>query len=51
MADSSKGTVWAVPAAGGEATAWLTDPALAADPSNPFNPFGVNGLRFHRGAV
>ncbi|WEH13030.1 hypothetical protein [Streptomyces sp. VNUA24] len=48
VADSSKGAVWAVPASGGRATAWLTDPALAADPSNPF---GVNGLRFHRGAV
>ncbi|MEU6259749.1 hypothetical protein [Streptomyces sp. NPDC047043] len=51
VADSSKGTIWAVPAVGGEATAWLADPALAADPANPSNPFGVNGLRFHRGAV
>ncbi|WP_308286583.1 SMP-30/gluconolactonase/LRE family protein [Streptomyces griseorubiginosus] len=48
VADSSKSTVWAVPASGGRATAWLTDPALAPDPSIPF---GVNGLRFHRGAV
>ena len=48
VADSSKGTVWAVPASGGKATAWLTDPALAPDSSVPF---GANGLRFHRGAV
>ncbi|WP_316765989.1 SMP-30/gluconolactonase/LRE family protein [Streptomyces sasae] len=50
VADSNKGTVWAVPASGGKATAWLTDPALAADPSGPL-PLGANGLRFHRGAV
>ncbi|MFF5301984.1 SMP-30/gluconolactonase/LRE family protein [Streptomyces sp. NPDC013161] len=48
VADSDKSTVWAVPASGGQATAWLTDPALAPDPSVPF---GANGLRFHRGAV
>ncbi|MFE1839703.1 SMP-30/gluconolactonase/LRE family protein [Streptomyces sviceus] len=48
VADSNKGTVWAVPASGGKATAWLTDPALSPDPSVPF---GANGLRFHRGAV
>ncbi|MFM9555192.1 hypothetical protein SAMN04487980_1002303 [Streptomyces sp. cf124] len=48
VADSSKSTVWAVPASGGKATAWLTDPALSPDPSVPF---GANGLRFHRGAV
>ncbi|MFF8022111.1 SMP-30/gluconolactonase/LRE family protein [Streptomyces sp. NPDC007896] len=46
--DSTKGTVWAVPASGGKATPWLTDPALAPDPSIPF---GSNGVRFHRGAV
>ncbi|KUN29321.1 hypothetical protein AQJ23_00600 [Streptomyces antibioticus] len=48
VADSNKGIVWAVPASGGKATVWLTGPALAPDPSIPF---GVNGLRFHRGAV
>ncbi|MET9458850.1 hypothetical protein ABZY05_27830 [Streptomyces canus] len=48
VADSNKGTVWAIPTSGGKATAWLTDPALAPDPSVPF---GANGLRFHRGAV
>ncbi|MFF3851295.1 SMP-30/gluconolactonase/LRE family protein [Streptomyces sp. NPDC002328] len=47
-ADSNKATVWTVPASGGTATAWLTDPALAATPSAPF---GANGLRFHKGAV
>lgn len=50
VADSNKGTVRAVPASGGKATVWLTDPALAADPSGPV-PLGANGLRFHRGAV
>ncbi|MCX5356264.1 hypothetical protein OG901_53420 [Streptomyces mirabilis] len=49
-ADSYKGTIWTVPATGGKATAWLTDPALAADPSGPV-PLGANGLRFHKGAV
>jgi sugar lactone lactonase YvrE len=46
--DSNKGSVGAVPASGGKATAWLNDPALAPDPSIPF---GANGLCFHRGAV
>ncbi|MER6159336.1 hypothetical protein ABT147_27910 [Streptomyces sp. NPDC001868] len=49
-ADSTKGTVWAVPASGGKATAWLTAPALAL-PADPSIPFGANGLRFHRGAI
>ncbi|MFD3308669.1 hypothetical protein [Streptomyces sp. NPDC058694] len=49
-ADSNKATVWTVPASGGRATAWLTDPALAATPSAPV-PLGANGLRFHKGAV
>ncbi|MCX4703252.1 SMP-30/gluconolactonase/LRE family protein [Streptomyces sp. NBC_01352] len=47
-ADSNKATVWSVPVSGGTATAWLTDPALAGDPSVPL---GANGLRFHKGAV
>ncbi|WP_405959591.1 hypothetical protein OG235_02835 [Streptomyces sp. NBC_00024] len=47
-ADSNKATVWSVPSSGGTATAWLTDAALAANPSAPF---GANGLRFHKGAV
>jgi hypothetical protein len=37
-----------VPASGGTATAWLTDPALAPDASFWL---GANGLRFQRGAV
>ncbi|MER5666527.1 SMP-30/gluconolactonase/LRE family protein [Streptomyces mirabilis] len=49
-ADSNKATVWTVPVSGGTATAWLTDPALAAAPSAPV-PLGANGLRFHKGAV
>ncbi|WP_327725405.1 hypothetical protein [Streptomyces europaeiscabiei] len=49
-ADSNKATVWTVPSSGGTATVWLTDPALAADPSAPV-PLGANGLRFHKGAV
>ncbi|MET8080646.1 hypothetical protein [Streptomyces sp. NPDC005303] len=50
VADSQKGTVWAVPVAGGRATAWLADPALAIEESAPV-PYGANGLRFHNGAV
>ncbi|MBE8523968.1 hypothetical protein ILP97_41930 [Amycolatopsis sp. H6(2020)] len=49
-ADSLKSTIWAVPAAGGRATAWLTDPALDSDPDATLK-LGVNGLRFHNGAV
>ncbi|MCK9932483.1 hypothetical protein MXD62_36000 [Frankia sp. Mgl5] len=47
-ADSRRGTIWTVLSAGGEATAWLTDPALAPGPSTSL---GANGLRFHNGAV
>ena len=50
VADSKKSTIWAVPASGGTATAWLTDPALAPAPSSSF-PLGANGMRFHNGAV
>lgn len=50
VADSLKGTIWAVPAAGGQATPWLTDQALAPVPGAP-QAFGANGLRFHNGAV
>lgn len=48
VSDSTKGVIWAVPTSGGKATTWLTDPALAPDPAIPF---GVNGLRVHKGAV
>lgn len=50
VADSLNGTVWAVPASGGRATPWLTDPALDPDP-NAALQVGVNGLRFHNRAV
>ncbi|MFD3580842.1 SMP-30/gluconolactonase/LRE family protein [Streptomyces sp. NPDC058683] len=50
VADSQKGTVWAVPVSGGPVTAWLVDPALAIKASAPV-PYGANGLRFHNGAV
>jgi hypothetical protein len=50
VADSLKSTIWAVPAWGGPAKTWLTDPALAPDPYASL-PLGVNGLRFYNGAV
>ncbi|HKS50184.1 MAG TPA: hypothetical protein VJT49_34765 [Amycolatopsis sp.] len=49
-ADSEKSTIWAIPASGGTAIAWLTDPALAPLPSSSF-PLGANGVRFHNSAV
>ncbi|MCX5097691.1 SMP-30/gluconolactonase/LRE family protein [Streptomyces sp. NBC_00365] len=49
-ADSYNGTVWAVPISGGPARVWLSGPALAADPDGSL-PLGVNGVRFHKGAV
>jgi sugar lactone lactonase YvrE len=50
VSDSFKGRIWAVPTAGGQARAWLTDPALAPVPTASL-PLGANGLRFHNGAV
>lgn len=50
VADSLNGTIWAVPASGGRAIAWLTDPALDPDPDATLQ-IGVNGLRLHNGAV
>ncbi|MEU1319444.1 SMP-30/gluconolactonase/LRE family protein [Streptomyces tibetensis] len=50
VADSLKSTIWAVPASGGRANAWLTDPALAPTPDASLN-LGVNGLRIHNGAI
>jgi len=50
VSDSLKGTIWAVPVAGGQARAWLTDQALAPVPTASLR-FGVNGLRYHNGAV
>ncbi|MFD7378814.1 SMP-30/gluconolactonase/LRE family protein [Streptomyces mirabilis] len=49
-ADSYKGTVWSVPAAGGPATAWLTEAALEPEASSA-RPLGANGLRFHNGEL
>ena len=48
--DSLAGTIWAVPASGGSAKAWLVDPALAPAQSGPGH-FGANGIKFHDGAV
>ncbi|MEV0221194.1 hypothetical protein [Streptomyces sp. NPDC050704] len=50
IADSLKGTIWSVPVAGGAATPWLTDTALAPVPTEAL-PIGANGLRFHNGAL
>ncbi|MCW7991710.1 hypothetical protein XF35_42620, partial [Streptomyces platensis subsp. clarensis] len=47
-ADSTLGTVWSVPADGGEPTAWATGTALDGTPELPF---GANGLKLHDGAV
>ncbi|MYS92309.1 MULTISPECIES: hypothetical protein [Streptomyces] len=49
-ADSYNATVWAVPVSGGPAKIWLSGSALAADPHGSL-PLGVNGVRFHKGAV
>ncbi|MGW1244504.1 hypothetical protein [Streptomyces bobili] len=46
VTDSALGTIWRVPASGGTATAWSTDPALA-----PAGFLGANGLKIHNGAV
>jgi hypothetical protein len=46
VADSVLGTIFAIPAAGGEATAWSTAPELAAT-----GFLGVNGLKTHAGAL
>ncbi|ACU71703.1 hypothetical protein Caci_2790 [Catenulispora acidiphila DSM 44928] len=45
-ATDSEGAIWSVPAAGGTATAWTADPALA-----PVGFLGANGLKIHGGAV
>ncbi|MFF4435236.1 hypothetical protein ACFYZ4_39510 [Streptomyces sp. NPDC001513] len=46
VTDSVLGIVWRVPASGGAATAWSTDPALAAA-----GFLGANGLKIRNGAV
>ncbi len=45
--DSARATVWKSPISGGNPTAWITDPALAA----PAGQFGVNGAKLHNGAI
>ncbi|MFK0159415.1 hypothetical protein ACIQVL_19700 [Streptomyces sp. NPDC090499] len=52
VADSVLGTVWRVPCTGGTPAAWAGGAAL--EPGSPVPPaygIGVNGLRFHNGAV
>ncbi|MFE9446236.1 SMP-30/gluconolactonase/LRE family protein [Streptomyces sp. NPDC006602] len=49
-ADGVNGMVWAVPVSGGAARVWLTGPELAPDPEASLK-LGVNGVRFHKGAV
>ncbi|MFF3889725.1 SMP-30/gluconolactonase/LRE family protein [Streptomyces sp. NPDC001914] len=46
VTDSALGTIWRVPASGGTATVWSTDPALA-----PVGFLGANGLKIHNGAL
>ncbi|MFG2278667.1 hypothetical protein ACGFNQ_08280 [Streptomyces asoensis] len=50
-ADSVRGVVWRVPRTGGRPTAWAAGAALEARNPRPAARVGVNGLRFHRGAV
>jgi hypothetical protein len=49
VADSVASTIWAIPASGGPAKAWLVGPALAPSPSG--NGIGANGIEYHNGAV
>jgi hypothetical protein len=49
VADSVAATIWAAPAAGGPAKAWLTGPALAPSPTG--NGIGANGIEYHNGTV
>jgi hypothetical protein len=49
VADSVASTIWAIPASGGRAKAWLVDPALAPSPSG--SGIGANGIEYHNGAV
>lgn len=45
VTDTFAATIHKVPAGGGAASVWFTDPALAG---NPFIPFGVNGIRIDK---
>jgi hypothetical protein len=49
VADSVASTIWAIPASGGPAKAWLVGPALAPSPTG--NGIGANGVEYHNGAV
>jgi len=44
VSDSAQGIIWKTGAAGGAATAWVTDPLLSP---NGIPPFGANGLAFN----
>ncbi|MGW4059221.1 hypothetical protein ACWEGE_13120 [Amycolatopsis sp. NPDC004747] len=46
VTDSAVGRIWQAPLAGGAASVWSADPALAPD-----GFFGANGLKVHDGAV
>jgi len=46
VSDSFQGTVWQVPAGGGAATAWVSDPTTLSTTGTP--PFGANGLQFNK---
>ncbi|MGW2889763.1 SMP-30/gluconolactonase/LRE family protein [Streptomyces griseoruber] len=50
-ADSVLGTVWRVSLKDGTRTAWATGTALDPGTGPDASGFGVNGLRFHHGAV
>jgi sugar lactone lactonase YvrE len=45
VTDSFAATIYRIPAGGGAAAVWFTDPRLAGD---PLVPFGVNGIRFDK---
>ena len=49
VTDSSLGTIWRIPRFGGAATAWLSSPLLAGDPS--LSGIGANGIAFWHGDV
>ena len=49
VTDSSLGTIWRIPSRGGAATAWLSSPLLAGDPS--LSGTGANGIAFWHGDV
>jgi sugar lactone lactonase YvrE len=49
VTDSSLGTIWRISRFGGAATAWLSSPLLAGDPS--LSGIGANGIAFWHGDV